>query len=192
MCPILLDFESRSRCDLKKHGGRLYWEDESTEALCCVLHDTDTGAREEWERGDPTPALVTHALENDIPYAAHNITGFDRFALWRLGWSTPARDERVPLIDTSELARAAGLPGALDALGTRWLGIPKDKVASKFTVGLSSVRRPAGKGPEVISEEDWRLLSKSDQRLLGRLPKCGPAEMVRVKAYCSSDVDILE
>jgi DNA polymerase len=172
MCPILLDFESRSRADLKKVGGRNYWAHPSTEALCCVLYDTDSGEIEIWERGQPRPALLERADESGAQLAAHNATGFDRFGAERLGWCWDYEE----WIDTSELARAAGLPGGLDALATRWLGLAKDKVASRFTVGLSSVRRPA-RGPE--------------KRERGALPACGPAEMARVIPYCLSDVEVL-
>ncbi len=187
--PILLDFESRSRADLKRLGGRLYWADSSTEALCCVLYDTDTGDVELWERGQPTPALVRSGKQ----LGAHNAVGFDRFGAIRFGWCTADHD----WIDTSELARRAGLPGGLDALATRWLGQTKDKDASRFTIGLSSARRPSAKtasrapGGAVIDASEWSALSASEKRARGVLPVCGPAEMSRVAAYCISDVEIL-
>ena len=183
--PILLDFESRSRADLKKVGGRKYWEHPSTEALCCVLHDTDSGEVEVWERGQPPPELARVGCYG-FQYAAHNAVGFDRFAAERLGWSAPDHD----WIDTAELARAAGLPGALDALGTRWIGLPKDKAASKFTKGLSSVRRPA-KGPGAITATDWNSYTPEAKRARGLQPEITPEVMARVVAYCISDVEIL-
>jgi len=63
-------------------------------------------------------------------------------------------------------------------------------VASKFTKGLSSVRRPA-KGPGAITAPDWKLLTKEQQRERGALPNCGPAELARVVPYCLSDVEVL-
>lgn len=184
--PILLDFESRSRADLKKVGGRRYWEHPSTEALCCVLFDTDSGELETWERGQPIPQLITPFAFGEAPPAAHNMIGFDRFALHRL-WGAPLDADYV---DTSELARAAGLPGALDALGSRWLGLPKDKVASKFTKGLSSARRPT-KGPGTISAADWKLFTPEAKRERGAQPELTPPVMARVLGYCTSDVEIL-
>jgi DNA polymerase len=184
--PILADTEARSRVDLKKVGGRLYWQHPSTECLCAVFYDTDSGEIEVWERGDPRPRMT----QGDQPFGAHNMMGFDRFGFHRMGWSTPERDERVPLVDTSELARAAGLPGALDALAHRWLGLAKDKDASRFTVGLSSVRRPS-KGAGAITPAEWRTLTATEKRELGVLPACGPAEMARVAPYCLSDVEVL-
>ena len=120
--------------------------------------------------------------------AAHNMSGFDRFACLRMEWTTP----EDPWIDTSELARRAGLPGALDALGTRWLGIPKDKEASKFTKGLSSVRRPSGNNnPNAIPAEVWRTYDDLTKRERGALHEVTAEDMRRVVPYCLSDVEIL-
>jgi DNA polymerase len=97
-----------------------------------------------YDTADATAGLwAPHAGEpfprNGRVLAAHNAHGFDRFALERVGVVASA------WIDTAQLARKAGLPGALDALGVRWCGVPKDKEASRFTRGLSSVRRPTRK-----------------------------------------------
>jgi hypothetical protein len=159
---ILLDFETRSRADLKAIGGRNYAAHESTEVLCCVLHDTDSGEWATWTPGDPVPFDGRpQAL------AAHNAVGFDMHVYRRLGWPEPVE----PWIDTSELARRAGLPGALDALGVRWLQRPKDKEGSRFTLSLS---RP----------------SRAKARL-GQLPELTPETMARVTTYCRSDVEIM-
>jgi DNA polymerase len=173
---ILLDFESRSRADLKRVGGRNYWADESTEALCCVLHDTDTGERGLWLPGDPCPVSRGDVL------GAHNATGFDRFA-WARVWGLPSDG---PYVDTSEEARKAGLPGALDALGTRWLGLEKDKASSRFTANLSSVRRP-----REIPADVWRELDAASKRRRGKQPDVDGEAMDRVVAYCESDVEII-
>ena len=183
--PVLLDFESVSRADLRVVGGRNYWAHPSTAALCCVLWDTEAGDLEIWEPGDPRPKLIDRGA-----LGAHNGRGFDRFGCLRLGWPDIE-------IDTSELARAAGLPGSLDALGTRWLGRAKDKDASRFTTSLSGVRRPIAKtahrapGGAAISAEDWAELPDRERRLLGVQPEYGPAARDRVIAYCVSDVEIL-
>lgn len=185
--PILLDFESRSRCDLKKHGGRLYWEHPSTEALCCVLHDVATNTRAVWLPGDPCPVEPGDVL------AAHNWRGFDRFAAHRV-WGWPLDAEAI---DTAELARRAGLPGSLDELGKRWLGRDKDMAASRFTVGLSTCRRPtkktAHRAPlgEEITPAEWSRLSAARKRELGVLPEVTPEALARVIAYCESDVEIM-
>lgn len=174
--PILLDFESVSRADLKRVGGRNYWADPSTRALCAVLYDTDTGDVGRWLPGDPCPVDPGDLL------GAHNATGFDRFG-WARTWGIPAD---VSYVDTSELARKSGLPGALDALGTRWLGLPKDKDASRFTTALSSVRKPRD-----VDAAAWRELGAEAKRRRGTLPEITPDVMARVLPYCALDVRII-
>src|SRR5512142_204134 len=140
--PVLIDFESVSRADLKVVGGRNYWEHPSTQPLCCAWYDTSTGDFGQWHPGEQWP----HAGR---VLGAHNMTMFDRFGCEALGWIERGEHN---YIDTSELARMQGLPGALDAMAQRWLGRPKDKVGSKLTKSLSTVRRPTGKnGAPAIS-----------------------------------------
>lgn len=180
--PVLLDFESRSRADLKTLGGRRYWEHYSTEALVVCWHDTADDSRGAWFPGEAWP-------HHGRTLAAHNWSGFDRFGAVR--YDFVGADE-THHIDTSELARRAGLPGSLDALGTRWLGLEKDKDASRFTTALSQVRRPAGKkNPDAISAEDWRQMSDEDRRLLGVQTEITPEVMARVVPYCELDVRIM-
>lgn len=180
MTYLLLDVESRSRADLKRVGGRRYWADPSSEVLCAVHYNTDTRDVGLWLPGDPSPARPGMIL------VAHNAQGFDRFAC-RKAWGTSIKG----WVDSSEEAKKSGLPGALDALGSRRLGYPKDKVASKFTKGLSTVRRPSGNGPGVISPADWNLLSKTDKRRLGRQVAIDRDAHRRVRTYCFSDVEIM-
>lgn len=182
--PVLCDFESRSRADLKRIGGRNYWLDPSTTAICAVLYDTDTGAVGLWQPGDPCPVTP------DTVLGAHNARGFDRFAALKY-WGLD-----IP-IDTAELARRAGLPGALDALAMRWLGRGKDKEGSRFTIGLSTCRRPTGKtaprapGRAVITPEEWSRLSAAVKRERGTLPEITADDTARVISYCANDVEVL-
>lgn len=155
--PVLVDFESRSRANLRKRGGRLYWEDPSSEVLCAVLHDTVSGDVSTWSPGEPPPQL-------DVA-VAHNAHGFDRHAARRAGW----RVRRW--VDSSALARRAGLPGALDELGKRWAGKSKDKASSRFTVALSKPSRAKAR--------------------LGQLPDITPEVLDRVTQYCADDVEIM-
>lgn len=164
---LLCDFESRSRADLKRVGGRNYWEHPTSEAIVAVWHDTAKAEWGVWVPGDPRPP----ALDEGVLPAAHNYSGFDRFAMWRTDWLEPGSEQDIHGVDTAELARLGGLPGALDALGTLWLGKPKDKAASRFTKGLS---RP----------------SKAAKRR-GLLPEITPKVFDRVLDYCWSDVEIL-
>lgn len=168
----LLDFESRSRADLKVIGGRLYWEHPSTEPLCAILYYSDRDEYDVWLPGEPPPNLDGYAL------AAHNAHGFDRFAAakcwhWRLG--KPAR-----WIDTAELARRLGMRGSLAALGV------KDADGSKLTKSLSIVRKPKG-----VSPADWKKLTKQEKRDRGVLPEVTPEILERVVEYCLTDVQAM-
>ena len=179
VAPVLLDVESRSRADLAAVGGRRYWEHPSSEVLVVVHYDTATGDVGTWAPGMPWP-FVGRTL------AAHNAHGFDRFALERYGITAPA------WIDTAQLARRAGLPGALDALGVRWAGVAKDREASRFTKALSSVRRPSRKhGAAEIPAHTWAAMSPDERRERGIQPAIDAAVMARVTAYCASDVAIM-
>lgn len=160
--PVLLDFESRSRAKLKDVGGRRYWEHPSTEALCCVAHDTRDHTWHLWLPGDPTPDW---ARGNRV-LAAHNMAMFDRFGCIKYGWRA------AHWLDTSHLARRAGLPGGLDQLGKRWLGRDKDATGHTLTLALSRVstaRKRAGQ---------WQT-------------EVTPEVLARVVAYCEADVAIL-
>ncbi len=122
----IIDFETRSRADLKAIGGRNYADHPSTEVLCCVLYVE--GEYFEWRLGDAAPPRIGIL-------AAHNARGFDMHIWRRLGWPEPRR-----WIDTAELARCQGLPGDLEALGDL-IGVDKDMAGNRFTLALSQPSR---------------------------------------------------
>lgn len=184
---ILADVESRSRVDLKTVGGRRYWEHASSEVLCVAFCNAETGERGLWRPGLPCP------LPRDYILAAHNVMGFDRFAFEKLKWSKPSH----PYVDTSELARRAGLPGGLDDLGERWLGIPKDKESSRYTKALSQVKKPTkamAKGDPywAFVYDNWKAMTDEQRREHGYQRPITEEDMAIVGPYCVSDVDILE
>ena len=181
--PVLLDFESRSRLPLSgKHArtSRQYWAHASTQALCCAWYDTRDGSAGVWTPGERWP-------HEGRVLAAHNWFGFDRHGADRLGWRYAGG------IDTSQQARKAGLPGALDALGTRWLGIPKDDEGSRYTKGLSAIRCPPR--PKGVPADDWRAwwrgLDDDGKRHYGVQPTLTDEGFARVVDYCVSDVVIM-
>lgn len=197
--PVLLDVESVSRADLKRVGGRRYWEHPSSRMLCATLYDTDSGELELWLPGDAAPELAKRP-----ELAAHNGRNFDRFATLR-EWGTDIE------IDTSELARKSGMRGALDALSGA-----KDKVASRYTKSLSKCDDIADACPpfEVPAEldaadaayyakrfeRDWQRdkhganwYSAKHRRNWKRLPRSERHAQVQsvVAAYNCSDVEIM-
>lgn len=166
MSTILLDFESRSEADLSVLGGRLYWAHPSTRAVCCWLYEVESGEWACWLPGDPCP------FGPDDVLAAHNWDGFDRFGVAALGWRT--LDAGPPAIDTSAVARTAGLPGALDELAKRWLGREKDHAGNAVTRRLSGIKAPLRKVEKGIRNADgseyWDLAAKEIKEWLSAVP----------------------
>ncbi len=152
-----MDFESRSRANLKKCGGRRYWDDPSSEALCAVIYHPGSGEVASWVPGEPAPNLALAF--------AHNARAFDQFAAPRSGWRVAGWG------DTAQAARRAGLPGALDALASHWLGRGKDKAGNRFTLSLSRPSR-----------------AKATK---GQLPEITPEALSRVLSYCANDVEVM-
>jgi DNA polymerase len=134
---FVFDFETQSKADLKKVGGRRYAEDPSTRLLSvafCVC--TPDNPR-------PDVALSFSAAwpldlrEGEFIACAHNDTGFDRHIWERLGW--PRAKRRA---DTANMARRSGHPDAsLDYLMKRYLGREKDGEGNKLVKKLSRVSR---------------------------------------------------
>jgi hypothetical protein len=153
--------------------------------LCAVVHDVASGYAGVWFPGDPP--LVT---DDAIVY--HNATDFDRHIAARAGW-------RSPWADSSVAARRAGLPGSLDALGSRWFGVHKDKAARQFTISLSRYAAiedaPIPPTAEVGAIADKKIRGKARAAQLKEWRKRPAAErreavMRIVVDYCTSDVSI--
>ena len=70
MSTISLDFETKSRIDLKKCGADVYASDPSTDILMCSFICEDTGEEWLWYAGDPlpdvTPAQIKTAFEAHV------------------------------------------------------------------------------------------------------------------------------
>jgi len=163
----LLDLETQSAANLKEVGGRAYLSHESTRLLSavamlpgrrvCVWVPEGRGPRdliahvsETWlqpEGFDLTGITLSASVGSDIPeqlreaaanhtFVAHNAAGFDAFAWERFGLPAPAA-----WCDTVPSARAAGLPGGLDALGKVFLGRGKDEAGSRALRLLYTVKR---------------------------------------------------
>lgn len=159
--PTFIDFETRSKCSLKKQGGRAYAHHPSTELVCAVLrrgghYEVIAGGRGE----PPPPKLYTGGL-----LIAHNAVGFDRHVWAALGWPEP--DEWG---DTSEYARLAGYPKAsIEWLGEHLVGLPKDKAGSALTKSLSRVNKRTGEFSVALTAPVLK----------------------RVVEYCTIDVDVM-
>jgi DNA polymerase len=163
---VFLDFETRSKVDLKKHGQSRYARDASTEVMC-LAYQIDSGPVELWLPGDPDP----YWLWNDCYTChAHNapfeIAIFTHVCGPRMGWPVP------PIGDwrcTAARCAAAGLPRSLDG-ASKALGLPheKDDKGHRLMLKLSKPRRATKHDKSVWHEK--------------------PEELQRLYDYCKQDV----
>lgn len=148
---VLMDLETQSAVNLREDGSRAYLSDPSTRLMSAVFllqgghiivwvpegrtgsewyadpaklwpagYATDRYTLTTWSGSEPPPE-VRAAIARGATFAAHNAAGFDREAWERLVGGPQPR-----WTDTLPCARAAGLPGSLDALGLRLLGRGKE------------------------------------------------------------------
>ena len=106
---LWLDFETRSRCDLKAHGVYNYAQDASTEVLCMsyAFDDEDVVT---WLPGQPFPERV--AQHKGLIYA-HN-AAFERLIFWYVLQIDFALEQ---FYCTAAQARSNCAPGSLEDVG---------------------------------------------------------------------------
>jgi DNA polymerase len=158
---IIIDFETRSKCDLKRTGAWRYAEDPSTSVLC-LAYAIDKLPVSMWLPGEEIPKDLAYYIKYGFTVEAHN-SFFER-AIWRnimvpqFGW---------PDIKDSQwrcsAARAAvlALPRALDAVGEA-LSLPtrKSQDGKRIMMKLSHPRTPTKDNPAIwnTDREDLRIL----------------------------------
>jgi DNA polymerase len=106
---LWLDFETKSRCDLPKHGVYNYAQDPSTEVLCMsyAFYDDDVVT---WLPGQPFPEKVK-AYKGQI--YAHN-AAFERLHFW---YVLQINFKLEQFYCTAAQARANCAPGSLEDVG---------------------------------------------------------------------------
>lgn len=139
---VYLDFETRSRADIKLLGGLNYVAHPTTDVLTLCASD---GARR-WcwspfglpdrralgaEVSVSTEPWEIVAATEGARVVAHNAEGFDRPVWEALG--LPERE----WVDSLPLARRAQLPGKLESLAAYVLGEGKAEAGRKVTLSLS-------------------------------------------------------
>lgn len=187
---VVLDFETYSACDLKKHGADVYANDPTTEILCVAYIVVENGEPKPPKvlRGEalrslkgPSAELYELACDETVVFAAHNISFESQ--MWKgrmvpLGWPVmpPARWH-----DTMAAAAMRALPLGLDAVGNvLGMNMRKDNEGHHLMMRLC---RPNKHGVKEVSESDLlRLMEycKQDVRTQYELHKrvggLGPAE----------------
>jgi DNA polymerase len=169
MTPLHIDFETRSRVDLKKAGLDVYSRDASTDVLCMAFALGADGT-EIWWPGQVNTLVGTIAcrhVEAGGIVVAHN-AAFE-LAIWnnvmvpRYGWPV-LRPEQVRC--TMAMAYAMSLPGSLDAAAAA-VGLDYRKDQAGYRLMLQMCKPKA--------DGSWREDDESKQRLY---------------AYCRQDVEV--
>lgn len=180
-----IDFETRSACDLKKHGADVYASDPTTEVLCLAwIFDDEPDS----EVKLMLPGMWSSAgleLMQHVHFGGtvvgHNIAGFELLIwnrVWR-PWNVQTGEVILKieqLEDTMAMAFAASLPGSLEnAAAAAGIAHAKDMKGHRVMLQLSQprdvVKFPWGE--EVIT---W--WEKKDY----------PEKFEQLYAYCKQDV----
>lgn len=166
MTKLWLDFETRSRCDLKKHGVYNYAQDMSTEVLC-MSYAFDDGEVQTWLPHQEFPEAVRN--HKGLIYA-HN-AAFERLIFW---YVLQINFDLEQFYCTATQARANCAPGSLEDVG-RFAGadMRKDHRGSQLIRLLSipqangQFREDAALMAEMVAycEQDVRAMRAISQAL---------------------------
>jgi len=132
---LWLDFETRSRCDLKKHGVYNYAQDGTTEVLC-MSYAFDDEDVQTWTSGAIPERILNHTGE----IRAHN-AAFERLIFW---YVLQIDFKLEQFYCTAAQARANCAPGSLEDVG-RFAGasMKKDHRGAQL-IRLLSIPRADG------------------------------------------------
>ena len=133
---LWLDFETKSRCDLKAHGVYNYSLDASTDVLCMSYAFDDEDVRT-WTPDQPFPEEVRR-YNGQI--RAHN-AAFERLVFWNV-LQIPFKLEQFYC--TATQARANCLPGSLEDIGRAISSAMKKDHRGNQLIRLLSIPRADG------------------------------------------------
>jgi len=133
---LWLDFETRSRCDLKTHGVYNYSLDASTDVLCMSYAFNDDEVRT-WTPDQPFPKDVRNYTGQ---IRAHN-AAFERLIFWHV-LEIPFKLEQFYC--TAAQARANCLPGSLEDIGRAISSTMKKDHRGNQLIRMLSIPRADG------------------------------------------------
>jgi DNA polymerase len=147
MKTLWIDFETRSRCDLKNKGMYNYAQDSSTDVLCMsyAFDDDDVST---WLPHEPFPKSVRNHTGRIY---AHNAT-FERLIFW---YVLQINFKLEQFVCTSAQARANCLPGSLEDVGRVVSSSMRKDHRGTQLVRLLSIPKPDGSfndSPELMRE----------------------------------------
>lgn len=162
---VVIDFETRSKVDLRKCGASVYARDESTSILCLAYrHIGEEEVRLWTPQLNRTPEKtgpfdLFHAVEAGEWIHAHNVF-FER-NIWhwichkQWGWpDVPAENWRCSLAACSRLALPRKLEEAGSAVG---LEMQKDKAGHQVMLRLSKPKKPSKKDPSIWDNDPTKF-----------------------------------
>jgi DNA polymerase len=161
---LWVDFETRSRCDLRSHGVYNYAQDASTDVLC-MSYAFDRGSVRTWRHGQPFPQDVA---KHTGQIRAHN-AAFERLIFW---YVLQCEFKLEQFYCTATQARANCAPGGLEDVGRfAGAGMRKDHRGAQLIRLLSipqadgSFREDEGLMAEMVQycEQDVRAMRAISQ-----------------------------
>tara|TARA_R110002153_G_scaffold274037_1_gene446769 strand:+ start:4301 stop:6313 length:2013 start_codon:yes stop_codon:yes gene_type:complete len=160
MFTLALDFETRSRVDLKKCGADVYAQDYSTEILCCSFIRKDTGEEWLWFAGESIPITLRLSILGCDEVEAQNAR-FDQLIYECIA----VEDHDFPMIPSDKWicvaaqCRVNALPASLDG-ATRAANShhKKDHAGSALIRKLSIPDKKTGK----FNEDPALILDMGD------------------------------
>jgi DNA polymerase len=203
--PVFIDLETQSKCEIEL-GGRRYAADPTTRIVSVVAMldkqvvvwtpqvSTPLEAEPLWPSaitpvlpitafaGLDCPEPLRAAAMAGRPFCAHNASGFDTRV-----WRAMGLPEPRAWIDTLPMARAAGLPGKLDALGLRLFGVGKDEAGKKALKKIRELDKD-GRLPTITTEQLAKVVRYNIQDvalLVGVhtvVTGCGEPDVIQVDA----------
>ena len=147
MSTLWLDFETRSRCDLRTKGVYNYAQDASTDVLC-MSYAFDDNPVVTWTPDQPFPEAVRHHKGRIY---AHN-AAFERLIFW---YVLQINFDLTQFVCTATQARANCLPGSLEDVGRAISSnMRKDHRGSQLIRALSVPRADGSfnDSPELMAE----------------------------------------
>lgn len=142
---IYIDFETRSKVDIRKAGAWRYAEDASTSVLCLAFAVKD-GPVQLWIPGEDIPGDLRYYIEYGFRVEAHN--AFFERAIWRnIMTKEPYRWLDIPddqWACSASLAASHALPRALeDACVALNLQEKKDPEGRRIMMKMARPRKPS-------------------------------------------------
>jgi DNA polymerase len=179
MSVLSIDFETRSKVDLKVHGLDVYSSSHTTEIICIAAGYTADDVQV-WTPDQLPQWVLDHAANNGL-IAAWNAS-FEHH-IWnrvgaRFGWPEIQWDQ---LIDSMAVAAANNIPQDLDTAGeVMQADFQKDKRGKKLIQLLSKPKRDGtfNEDPVLVAEmlEYCKRDVQTEIAIVGKLRKLSPSE----------------